>query len=66
MALHGAVRQAKESDMELLFIGIWVVCGLVAMGIYSNKGHSGSIGCLGGLLLGPVGVILALATPEKK
>lgn len=44
--------------MELLLI--WVICGLIAGYIYRNKGRSELVGCVGGFLLGPIGILLAL------
>lgn len=47
-------------------LGFWVLCGLVAMYIYRNKNRSGLTGFLGGFLLGPVGIILALVSSDNK
>jgi len=44
----------------IYFLGIWFLCGIIASAIYSRKGRSGCVGLLGGFLLGPIGVILAL------
>jgi DNA-directed RNA polymerase subunit RPC12/RpoP len=54
--------------MEYLYgIGIfWLICGLIAGYLYRNRGRSELIGFLGGLLLGPLGIILALVTPFDK
>jgi uncharacterized membrane protein YeaQ/YmgE (transglycosylase-associated protein family) len=46
----------------LCFIGVWFLCGMIAASIYQRKGRSGITGFLGGFLLGPLGVILALAS----
>jgi len=54
-------------DMPICGIGIfWLICGLIAAYIYSNKGRSRTAGFFGGLLLGPIGIILALITPKDK
>jgi ribosomal protein L32 len=45
---------------------VWFVCGLFAGLLYRNKGRSELLGCLGGVLLGPVGLILALVSPTNK
>lgn len=50
--------------MEIIII--WVLCGLVAAYIYGKKGRSGVAGFLGGVILGPIGIILALVTNEDK
>jgi hypothetical protein len=48
-------------------IGIWLLCGIVAAYIYQRKGRSGLAAFIIGVLLGPIGVILALlsSTDEK-
>ena len=45
---------------------IWLVCGLIAAYLYRNRGRSELVGFLGGLLLGPLGIILALVTPPDR
>ncbi len=45
---------------------IWLVCGVIAASIYHNKGRSGAAGFLAGVLLGPIGVILALASGRNE
>lgn len=47
----------------MLYLFIWILCGLAAMMIYKNKGRSGAVALIGGLVLGPLGVVLALLTP---
>ena len=42
------------------FVIFWIICGGVAAMITSSKGGSGGIGFLVGLLLGPIGIIIAL------
>jgi hypothetical protein len=45
---------------------IWVICGITAAIIYSNKGHSTVAGFLVGFLLGPIGIILTLVSrPDR-
>ena len=45
-------------------IGVfWLICGLIAGYLYRKRGRSELIGCLGGFLLGPLGIILALVSP---
>ena len=44
----------------------WLICGLIAAYLYRNRGRSELAGFLGGLLLGPLGIILALVTPPDK
>jgi len=48
--------------MDLFIFLIWIVCGVAAMSIYQKKGRSGLTGFLGGFILGPIGLILALAS----
>jgi len=49
--------------MEFMCIVFWVMCGLIAAYLYDNRGRSIAIGFLGGFLLGPLGIVLALVTP---
>ena len=44
--------------MELLLF--WVLCGVVAAVVASNKGNSGVSWFFMGVLLGPIGLILSL------
>ncbi len=44
----------------------WFICGLIAAYLYRNRGRSELTGFLGGLLLGPLGIVLALVTPVDK
>jgi len=50
-------------DMLCGIAVVWLICGLLAGYLYQNKGRSGATGFIGGLLLGPLGIILALVTP---
>lgn len=45
--------------MEVV-IGIWILCGIIGTLVMERKGRSGFGGFLLGLLLGPLGVIIAL------
>lgn len=42
------------------FVIFWIICGGVAAMIASSKGGSGGLGFVAGLLLGPIGIIVAL------
>jgi hypothetical protein len=53
-------------DNTLCIIVIWIICGILAASIYHRKGRGGLSGFLGGFLLGPIGVILALASGDNK
>lgn len=44
----------------MTYVIIWLVCGVIAAAIYSNKGRSGAAAFVVGVLLGPIGVLLAL------
>ena len=52
--------------MEILIVGFWILCGFVSAGIYTSKGRSGAAAFIIGILLGPIGVLLALLTPADK
>lgn len=49
--------------MEYLIF--WIFCGLIAGAIYRGKGRSEAIGCVAGFLLGPFGILLALASGKN-
>jgi hypothetical protein len=44
----------------------WVICGLITAYIYKQKGRSEGLGCIGGFLLGPIGIILALISSADR
>ena len=47
--------------MELLvWLLIWIVCGMAAGALMSKKGRSWNAGFVLGFLLGPIGVVIAL------
>lgn len=48
------------------YILLWLVCGLAAAAVYRNKGRSWGVGLVGGLLLGPIGLILAAISSTDK
>jgi hypothetical protein len=53
--------------MDLLCgIVIWIFCGLIAASIYKTKGRSQLTGLLGGIILGPIGILLALLSPKDE
>ena len=47
------------------YIIIWAMCGLIAMYLYQQRGRSSVTGFLGGFLLGPLGIVLALVSPSQ-
>jgi len=49
-----------EISVWLCILVFWVICGLITAYMYRNKGRSEAAGCIGGFLLGPLGIILAL------
>lgn len=52
--------------MEIIVIPVWLICGIVAALIYQSKGRSGVSGCLGGVILGPIGLLLAIASSDAR
>jgi len=47
------------------YVALWLIFGLVAGLVASNRGNAFSSGCLWGVFLGPLGlVIVALQTPD--
>ncbi|OQX61140.1 MAG: hypothetical protein B6I38_09665 [Anaerolineaceae bacterium 4572_5.1] len=51
--------------VKIPYIVIWIICGVVAGYIYKQRGRSQGIGFFGGVLLGPIGIILAVITPTQ-
>lgn len=49
-----------------MFIAIWLLCGVLSAAIISGKGKGGCSGFALGVLLGPIGVIIALLTSSKE
>lgn len=47
----------------MLYIILWLLCGLVAGAIYHNKGRPYVTAFLVGLIFGPIGIVLAAITP---
>jgi hypothetical protein len=41
----------------------WVLSAIAAAMIYADRGRRGGVGFLGGLVFGPIGVLLTLLTP---
>lgn len=65
---NGAIfawRQGTEVQMELILI-IWLLCSVLAAAVYASKGRSGLVGFLAGVVLGPLGLLLALVSSEDK
>jgi len=52
--------------MEYVFIVIWLFCVLATGDIYRNKGYGVGWGLVVGLMLGPIGVLIAAAKPKKE
>ncbi len=46
----------------MLYVFLWVLCAIVTGYIYAGKQRSWLIGGIAGLVLGPLGVLLALLT----
>jgi uncharacterized membrane protein YhdT len=49
----------------LAYLTFWVVCGLVAGVITRRKRHGFALGCIGGILLGPLALLIALLVPRR-
>ncbi len=70
--LHSPTRKSvldQERPMELIVLGVIFFCGIFAAAIARDKGASELGGCLLGLILGPLGVLIAAilpGSPEKK
>ncbi len=53
-------------ELGLLIIGGWLVCGIASSVIGSSKGRDGGSWFLAGLLLGPIGVLMAIGVTSKQ
>lgn len=55
----------NASTLPFICCGVfifWLICGLIAGSIYRRRGRSQLAGWFGGLIFGPLGIILALAS----
>jgi hypothetical protein len=52
--------------MECIIIGAWLFCGILGGSVLSNRGGSGLGGFALGLLLGPIGIIIAAVWPVSQ
>lgn len=50
----------------MAYVVLWLVCGFISAVIASNKGRSGGGWFLIGVLLGPLGIILALVVSKEQ
>jgi hypothetical protein len=50
------------TDTLLIVGGFWIVCGIASLFIAQSRGGAGSDAFVVGLLLGPIGILLALAS----
>ena len=44
----------------------WICCGVLGAMIANNKGNSGCVGILLGLILGPIGLLLTFFSSDNK
>lgn len=44
----------------MLFVGLWVVCGIASAVIASSKGRDLGVWAIAGFVLGPIGVLMAI------
>ena len=52
-------------NKQVIFFIIWVICGLFASSVASNKGHNGCMWCIGGFLFGPLAVLATLGLGDR-
>lgn len=50
----------------LIFLAIWIGCGVATAVIARNKGRNGCIWFAIGIVLGAIGLIIALIVPRSK
>jgi uncharacterized membrane protein YeaQ/YmgE (transglycosylase-associated protein family) len=60
------IIRSGDGEARMGYIGLWLLCGVVAAAIYSNEGRPWFTALLVGLISGPIGAILAAVTPADK
>ena len=50
----------------LIFLAIWIGCGVATAVIARNKGRNGCIWFAIGIILPPIGLVIALIVPRAK
>lgn len=50
----------------MIYVIIWVVCGIAAGALYQGKGGSAVAGFLMGLIFGPLGILIVLVVKPNK
>lgn len=48
-----------QTSDYLIYVGIWIFCGIIAAVMYSKKGRSSGTGFVLGFFLGPIGILIA-------
>lgn len=51
--------------MTIIFLAFWVICGIISANIFDNKHRSGCAGFFVGVMLGPIGVIIAIVISDN-
>ncbi len=52
--------------MTIIYLGVWLACGVLAVHVYRQRGHTSAWGLGGCLVLGPIGLTLAWLTPPRE
>lgn len=52
--------------MTELIVGVWLLCGLIAIGVGREKGRGGLDSFMFGAVLGPLGLLLVAILPGPK
>lgn len=52
--------------MNMGYVVVWLACGVLAAYLYQQRGHASAWGLWGGLVLGPIGLVLAWLTPPRE
>ncbi len=60
------IQERGQGIMEFVILFCWIVCGVGASLIANSKGASGCLWFGLGILLGPLGLILAMFSGSKK
>ena len=61
-----ALRTVWGVVAMLVYLAVWALCGLAAGFITSRKRQGFALGCIGGVFLGPLALLIALLVPRKR
>lgn len=60
-----AMRTLWAALVTVIYLTFWGFCGLAAGAITRRKRHGFVLGCIGGIFLGPLALLIALLIPRR-